>query len=280
MKDRKKVLLVDFNNLLYRSIYSHEGLSHKGTFTGGLFGAMDMISSTVNRYAVDRILICDDTKPYFRKRFYDKYKADRKKEEDEDRIARAAISRKLIFRFFSEFRFSLAKAEGWEADDFIGGFCREAAYRYSNIFIMSNDSDFYQLLTGRIFLCKTGGLYGKANYEKDFPGITPRDWTRCIALKGSHNGVPGIKGVGDKTAYKAVLNKMTDKEVFQKWRVRRSDIKARTDLATLPFPLVSDPPLGTVRSINYNAARFQEFCDEFGIKFRDEYHKAFMKLAT
>lgn len=276
-----KLLLVDFNNLLYRAVFAHSTLSHNGEFTGGLFGAIDMISSTVNRYSIDRIIVCHDTKPYHRSTWYPRYKADRKdKPLDEDKLKQVATARKQILRFLRSFKFSEGQDIGFEADDFIGHICRRSSTRYKQIFIMSNDSDFYQLLTGRVFLCKTGGLYGRKDFNNDYPDIMPKHWPRCIALKGSHNGVPGIKGVGDVTAYKAVLNKMTDKEIFQKWRVRRSDIKLRTDLSTFPFPLVSDPPTVRANKIDYNAAKFEKLCDKYAIKFKDEFHKAMMRLAS
>jgi len=278
---KKNLLLVDFNNLLFRSVFAHDMLSHKGTFTGGLFGAIDMICSTVNRYKVDRIIVCHDTKPYYRSKFYPKYKSDRKADQfDEDRMKQIAISRKQLTELFRDFNFPTGCTEGFEADDFIGHICRRATVKHKQIFIMSNDSDFYQLLSGRVFLCKTGGLFGRRDFLEQYPGIKPRHWPRCIALKGSHNGVPGIKGVGDVTAYKAVLNKMTDKEIFKKWRVRRSDIKLRIDLSTFPFPLVGDPPSVHANPVKYNAAKFEKLCDKYGIKFKDDFHRAMMRLST
>jgi 5'-3' exonuclease len=279
--DKKSLLLVDFNNLLFRAVFAHDTLSHKGQFTGGLFGAIDMICSTVNRYNIDRVVICHDTKPYYRTKFYPKYKGDRKHDFDEDRLMQLAVSRKQLNKFFADFRFPVAMAEGFEADDFIGDICRTVSTtRYRQIFIMSNDTDFYQLLTGRVFLCKTQGLYGRKDFREDFPGIKPRQWPRAVALMGSHNGVPGIKGVGIKTAYKAVLNKMTDKEIFKKWRVRRSTVKQRTDLSTFPFPLAEAPPTPAAHRLKYSAAKFEKLCDKYGINFKDEFHKALMRLAT
>ncbi len=279
--NKKKLLLVDFNNLLFRSVFAHDTLSHRGTFTGGLFGAIDMICSTVNRYNTDRIIVCHDTKPYYRSKFYPKYKSDRKADQfDDDRMAQIATSRMLLMDMFADFCFPVALSKGFEADDFIGHICRRSSVKYQQIFIMSNDSDFYQLLTGRVFLCRTGALYGRKDFQEQYPGIRPKQWPRCIALKGSHNGVPGIKGVGDVTAYKAVLNKMTDKEIFRKWRVRRSDIKLRTDLSTFPFPLVEDPPTVPARAIPYNVGRFDNLCAKYGINFKDEFHLAMTRLAT
>lgn len=278
---KKKLLLIDFNNLLFRSVFAHKTLTHKGTFTGGIFGAIDMVASIVNRYGCDRVVVCHDTKPYHREEYYEAYKADRKKEDrfDEEDLKRIAVSRAYMQDFFKLLRFPQAATVGYEADDFIGNFCKNSDSKYGQIFIMSNDSDFYQLLAPRVFLCKSKGLYGRKDFSEEFPGIKPKDWPRCIALKGSHNGVPGIKGVGDVTAYKAVLEKMTDREVFKRWRVRRSDIKKRTDLATLPFPNSPEPPKVKILAIRYDMAKFEKLLDGHGITFKNEFHEAFLRLA-
>jgi len=276
---KKNLLLVDFNNLLYRSVFAHQGLSHKGKFTGGVYGFIDMVCSTVNRYKCDRLAVCFDSKPYIRSKFYPDYKADRKQVLEEDSVKQLAISRKQINELLARFKIPLAKAPGHEADDLIGEFCR-SSNSYKSIFIMSNDSDLYQLLDGRIFLAKTGGLYGLNDFNKDWPKITPQLWPRCVALKGSHNGVPGIHGVGDKTAYRMVAQGVTDKEVWVRWRMRRKDIEVNTALATFPLPLALQPHLPHVVPINYNAKKMEEECERYGIRFRDEFHDAFMRLAT
>lgn len=277
---KKKVLLVDFNNVLYRSVFSHSGLSHKRQFTGGIYGAIDMICRAVNRYAIDRIAICYDTKPYFRSEYFPAYKSDRRKELSEAETMKIATSKKAMREWFQMFRFPQAFAKGYEADDFIGHFARTCRNRYSQIFIFSNDSDFYQLLRPRVFLCAKGGLFGLKDFREKFPGLRPKDWPRCLALMGSHNGVPGIKGVGEKTAYKHVATGISDREIFEKWGVRRSEIQKREKLATFPFPRVGDPPMSRIEAIDYDAYEFEIMLDSFGIKFRDEYHEAMKRLAA
>jgi len=276
---KKTLLLVDFNNLLYRSVFAHQGLSHGGTFTGGVYGFIDMVSSTANRYGCGRIVVCHDNKPYLRSKFYPEYKADRIKSSiDDDGLMQVAIARKQILKFIKRFKIPTAQGIGMEADDMIGEFCKFSE-AFQNIIIMSNDSDLYQLLNGRVFLAKTGGLYGIKDFFTDWPNISPEDWPRCVALKGSHNGVAGIKGVGDKTAYKVVSEGITDEAVWLRWRVRRQQLALTTALATFPFPLVERPSLPRCLPIKYKADRFSKECDRYGIKFKDEFHTAFMRFS-
>lgn len=277
------IVLVDFNNILYRAVFAHEGLSHRGIFTGGLFGFIDMLSSTVNRYKGDRVIVCQDSKPYYRSEFYPKYKSDRSltNQFDDDRLKQLSISRKQILSFIRTFGIPFVEAAGHEADDIIGEYCcTTRPPLHHRMFIMSNDSDLYQLLNWRIFLVKTGGLYGIVDFRKEYPLITPSQWPRCVALKGSHNGVEGIHGVGDKTAYKAVVEKMTDLDIAKKWGMRRRQLSLSTKLATFPFPLVDRPRIKNPRKLKYNAQNLEEECDRYGIRFKDEFHAAFTRLSN
>lgn len=276
---KKRLLLVDFNNLLYRSVFAHQGLSHGGKFTGGIYGFIDMVAAIVNRYICDRVVVCFDNKPYLRSNFYPDYKADRKQSSlDEDGLMQVAIARKQIMKFIERFELPRAEETGMEADDIIGEFCKFSE-AYTSIIIMSNDSDLYQLLNGRVFLAKTGGLYGVKDFFKDWPDIVPAQWPRCVALKGSHNGVAGIKGVGDKTAHRVVADGISDADVWKRWRVRRQHLQLTTALATYPLPLVPRPELPKAGRIKYNAKKFEKECDRYGIKFKTEFHDAFMRLA-
>lgn len=281
---KSSILLVDFNNMLYRAVFANQGLSHKGKFTGGIYGFINMVSSTVNRYDVDRILVFDDTKPYFRLQHYPDYKQDRISSLDEDQVKQIALARKQIKKLLQGLSIPQAACTGYEADDYIGKYCRARKGLHSRILIMSNDSDFYQLLggvAGKVFLVKTVGLYGQHQFKEDYPEINPDDWPRVIALKGSHNGVGGIKGVGDKTAAKLIAEGRSKKFICSKYNQTREELELRMQLAYFPFPNVRGPRLPSPRSrpIDYSLLKFQEVCDKYGIRLKDEFHTAFERLS-
>ena len=226
LKERKKhkkrlnVLLVDFSNLLYRATFANKTLTHQGIFTGGVYGFLRIISSLVDKYEVDQLVICKDTKPYFRAEVFPKYKTDRKTLEDEDDIRRIKQTIRLVGELVAMLHMLIAEEPGWEADDIIGTYCIKRWRFYKRILISSNDSDFFQFFSkerSNIFLCAKKGLYGYAQFKRDFPDIKTWQWPRIVALKGSHNGVPGIKGVGDKTAIKIVLSGTSNKELEAKY---------------------------------------------------------------
>jgi DNA polymerase-1 len=277
------ILLIDFNNLLYRATFANQGLSYRGKFTGGIYGFINMISGAVNRYSVDRVLVCHDTKPYFRSDYFPAYKQNRQGLQDEDDVKRIAVARSQIADLLQGLSFPQAACKGYEADDYIGKYCRSRKMLLSRILIMSNDSDFYQLLggkAGKVYLVKTAGLYGQHQFKEDYPKIEPEDWPRVIALKGSHNGVPGFKGIGDKTA--ARLVGVEDGIIEEKYgESPDASIKLKTELATFPFPKVSWPRLPAPRPspIDYDLFKLEEICDKYGIRMKDEFHTAFERLS-
>ena len=278
---RNNLLLIDFNNLLYRAVFANYELSHKGTFTGGLYGFIYMLTTQVKKYKIGRVIVCKDTKPYLRSKYYSKYKADRQKvEADEEKFSRLQIARKQIDAFLKLFKFPIASAKGVEADDFIGAYCKAKEDEYGLFFIMSNDSDFYQLLgsKGKTFLITTKGLYGQRHFKKEFPKLIPEDWPRVVALKGSHNGVAGITGVGDKISARLVSQGMTDSQIFKKYRHWPADIKKRTQLATFPFPHLEQVILPRAKRIQYNLEDMEEMCGQYGIRIRTEFHNALLQL--
>ena len=280
--NRKNLLLIDFNNLLYRAVFANYELSFKGIFTGGLYGFLYMLATQINAYKIDRVVVCMDTKPYLRTKHYPAYKQDRPKPEaDEEKATRLAIARKQIENFLDMFSFSIARAKGSEADDFIGAYCRTMEDRYGLFFIMSNDSDFYQLLggKGKAFLITTKGLYGCRNFEKEFPNLTPEDWPRVVALKGSHNGVPGIKGVGDKISARLVSDGVTNEDIKKKYNHSDHQIKLRTKLATFPFPPLGQVILPRAKRIEYSLLDLEEMCETYGIQARKDFHKALLRIS-
>lgn len=280
---KKKMLLIDYNNLVFRSVFANLDLSYKGKFTGGLYGFFNMVSGVVSRYEIDRIIVCKDTKPYVREKFYPKYKGNRSS-LDEEAMKKVASAKSQIDKFIKGFAIPVAQKKGYEADDFIGRFCRGKWRKYAGIYIMSNDSDFNQLLTPpNVFLVKTSGLYGRRDMHHDYPDVQPEEWPLIIALTGSHNGVPGIFRVGEKTAVKLMRqhNGNLLEHVHQKYGEEHDpqQVALRRRLATFPFPLAPRPVLPRVVPIDYCANRFEKTCDKYGIQFKNDFHNAFMRLA-
>ena len=206
-REGRRLLVVDFNNLIWRSLALHGQLSYGDTFTGGLFGFIAQMSRYMSDVEPSHVAVCQDSPPYLRKQEFAGYKGDRKKERDEDVYRRFVESCALCREFISVMGFAHLEAPGYEADDFAAALAIRYRNRFARIVIASNDSDLHQLFWIRNLVLHRGtkrGLYTLEDFQKEWPGIDCEQWIEMLALTGTHNAVPGIRKVGPVTAYKAV----------------------------------------------------------------------------
>ncbi len=206
------LLLVDYNNIMYKAIFANLRLTYKGSFTGGVYGFIKQLIFSCNKNNINKIVVCKDSAPYIRKQILPDYKGDRK-EKDEEFLLRLSQSKKFIDEFLSICNIQIDEFQGYEADDIIAQYCLKYCLSVNKIIIKSNDDDLFQLLKKNIVLDR-----GKENYYTldDFTkeySIPTCKWIDVIALKGSHNNVKGINKVGIKTALKIVK----DQDLFDKY---------------------------------------------------------------
>lgn len=279
MERSTRVLLVDLSNVTYRAVCSHAGLSHDGVQTGGVFGFLQIVCKLVNDHQATHIVVADDSKPYLRAELFPRYKGDRSS------IRTAATpevrgyvsdAKAQISEVLKQVGASIARVPGYEADDIIAKACaRPSASQYV---IGSNDSDLYQCLQpeGFVSLCRKGGLYTYEHFRAEY-GLNPDEWPRVLALAGSHNGVPGISGVGLKTAAKLVLQRATCRHVAYKYRVSVEEQRLRERLATYPWRGL---PIIEGQKIRYERRRMTAWLSRrFGIEFAPYMHTAFDSLS-
>ena len=244
------VLLVDFSNTLYRSLHVHGHLSHRGQYTGGLYGLVAQIASVVNAHSAEHVLICTDTKPYFRTKLYPKYKFGRHKNDDPEFIKLLKQSKQLCLEFFDRANIPVWSVPGYECDDLIAIATRRMADKDRAVVIRSNDSDLWQLLNKEKNIVidrgtKGNGLMTYSVFRKEYK-ISPKQWPWVAALAGSHNALPGLPGVGLKTALKII----SDKEKLAQYREQYPKLDLFYSLARLPYneKISEMPALTSMRS--------------------------------
>lgn len=200
-----KLMLIDLNNLIYRSSYIFPNLYHEDVYTGGIFGFIKIFCSTINRLGPDRIIICDDFPPY--KKYAKGYKFDRVK--DFDVMKKIEKTKEICLKFFNNLHIFYFKNKGYEADDIIADICERCSDNFDEIVIASNDSDLYQLLyLKNVILYSKSSVYTLRNFQREYPELKENRyaWMFYQALCGGHNGLPKIKGIGDMKARKIVQN--------------------------------------------------------------------------
>jgi DNA polymerase-1 len=239
MTDEKTLVLIDFNNVLIRGLAANKNLSYNGQLTGGIYGFIGMLTSVINFTLPTNIIVTDDRKPYLRESFYAKYKKDRRKNEDGNSFFEALTYNKdLCIQLLELMNIPIIKERGYEADDWISLLTKKYEKVFDKIICISNDSDLYQILDqNNFYIYKRKGaktyLYGQQEFKKDYHPLSPKDWIDYTSLVGTHNGFPGIKGIGDVGARKILSN------IDLSFKTKR-DYKDHFDLAykviTLPYP--------------------------------------------
>ena len=274
----RTLLLIDFNNVLHRGYSVHSHLSFAGKSTGGLFGFTLQLCQMLSKYSPTDIIVCKDSPPYFRSDIYPKYTQLRKKQKDPEREKDIQQNRKLVDALLNRLSITQWEEEGMEADDLIAATCDELHNKYDRIIIGSNDDDLYQLFKydNIFFRSKKGnkdsGLYSAEDFYEDNPRMTLRKWMRLLMMKGTHNDIAGIKGIGPAKALKILEE--------GKWRQFYKDNKEELDLyqALIDLPYSDDlEPPDLIRD-SFSERRVMNFLASNGIEYTGYMKNAFRIL--
>lgn len=254
------LLLVDYSNIVHKAMWVNQRLTYKGTFTGGLYGFIKQLISTLERYInIDNIVVCKDSSPYIRKKLLPTYKGDRKG-YDEESLMKLQQSKSLVDEFLNICNIQIAEFKGHEADDIIAQYCKNYYLKFYNLIIKSNDNDLFQLLKKNIIIERNKGKFINLQQFEDEYNISPQQWIDVIALKGSHNAVSGIFGVGIKTALKIVKNQ----DLFDKYYADNKDmIDLNRKLIGLPYQKLN---INLVKPQSYNKKQLRLFLASYGIR--------------
>ena len=203
----KKVILVDGNNLLFRSYYATAYTGNimknsKGFPTNALFGLTNMLNKIIKEENPEYMLVAFDKGKTFRHEKYKDYKAGRIKTPD-DLVVQFKPSRELT----RALGIKCFEIDNYEADDIIGTYSKliDEDPDYEGI-IVSSDKDLLQLISPKVKvkLLKTKDyiMMDEDEFKKTY-GLEP---IKMIDLKGlmgdASDNIPGVKGIGEKTAIK------------------------------------------------------------------------------
>ena len=202
MTEKKRLVAIDGNSLLYRAFFGMRYLSTSaGVPTNAVYGLTTMLLKVLEEKP-DYIVVAFDTpKPTFRHEQYDQYKAHRKPTPDA-LIEQAPIARELI----RAFNIPVIELEGFEADDIIGALVTQGREHGVRSEILTGDLDALQLVNEDVSVMTTVKgvsdivVYGPEAVVERF-GLAPGQMADFKGLKGdASDNIPGVPGVGDKTA--------------------------------------------------------------------------------
>ncbi|MDR1330567.1 MAG: DNA polymerase I, partial [Tannerella sp.] len=202
-----RLLLIDAYALIYRSYYAfiqNPRINSKGMNTSAVFGFVNSMEDVLKRLEPTHVAVgFDPAGPTFRHEAFEAYKAQREETPEDIRLAVPYI-REII----TAFRIPILEVARYEADDVIGTVAKQAGAEGFEVFMMTPDKDYGQLVSDRIFQYRPrhGGDYETlgvpevlAKYGLKHVG----QMTDLLGLMGdSSDNIPGCPGVGEKTAGK------------------------------------------------------------------------------
>ena len=206
-----RLFLVDGYALIYRAFFaliSRPLTTSRGENTSAAWGIANFLQRMLATHQPEYLGWVHDSGLSFRHERYPAYKATRQKltEELQDDFDRGM---ERVCQLLEAYRIPILSLEGYEADDVIGTLAAQAVREGLNVVIVSGDKDFQQLVRPGVWLLNPG-RGGPASVEEHWIspangeerlGIAPQYVTDYLALVGdSSDNVPGVPGIGDKTA--------------------------------------------------------------------------------
>jgi DNA polymerase-1 len=205
---RRKLLVLDGHSLVYRSFFAlpETLVTSSGQVTNAVYGFTSMLIKLLADERPDGVAVCfDKGRPAFRYERFEEYKANRREQPD---ILREQWP--LVREVLETMRIPIIEIEGYEADDLLATIAKEATEEGAELVIVSGDRDVLQLVDENVSVMMTRrGITDIARYDREGVieryGVSPEQWTDFVALKGeTSDNLPGVPGIGDKTAAKLV----------------------------------------------------------------------------
>ena len=218
---KNNVMVIDGNSLINRAFYGLQGRggmlsSADGTPTNAVYGFLNIMLKQLEDVAPEFLCVAFDLRaPTFRHKAYSEYKAGRKGMPED-----LAVQMPILKEMLAAMNIATYSLEGYEADDIIGTIARISEETGKSCYIITGDRDSLQLVSDktcvRLLTTKEGctPMYPAEIDEKY--GVTPAQLIEVKALMGdSSDNIPGVKGVGEKTALELIQTYGTLESVYE-----------------------------------------------------------------
>ena len=261
-------MLLDAHSLIYRAwfaLYETPLTTSKGQLVNAAFGFWSIVLRGFADMQPDHVMCCFDVGRSFRADRYEGYKSTRKPTPDDLRDQFPIVRETL-----AAFGIPIYEMQGFEADDLIGSLSRQAESEGLETLIVSGDLDMLQLVTEQTKLMTTRmGVQSTVIYDPERIheryGLAPEQMIDFKALKGdATDNIPGLAGVGDKTAAKlltefgsldeayAHLDEVKPDKLRQKLADNRDDVLLWRELVTIDREAPIELDLGSARLGDYD----------------------------
>ena len=277
---KERLMILDGSSLMFRAFYALPLLtSPQGEYTNAVHGFSNMLVKMLKEYQPSRMVVAfDKSRHTFRSELYADYKGTRAKTPEE-----FSSQVPILREFLDAWGIPFIEIDNYEADDIIGTIASRAAESGSyDTMIVTGDRDAFQLIRPdvRVLFTKKGiteiVVFDEAAFREAY-GFEP---IRLIDLKGlmgdSSDNIPGVPGVGEKTAKKlladygslegvyAHLEDISGKKLKERLAENKNQAELSKKLATIDChaPVPFEPEL---YEITPDRERFFRFCDRYGL---------------
>ncbi len=215
----KKFVVIDANGLIHRAFHALPPMTTKeGAPVNAAYGFFSMLLNLIDTYSPGYMAAAFDLeKDTFRTALYADYKATRQKTPD-DLISQFPLIRDALHKL----GIKVVGLSGYEADDIAGTLVSKAEEQGADVLVFTGDRDYLQLISDKtqVLLTKKGvsetEVYDKAHLKEVY-GLEPDQIVDLKALMGdASDNIPGVRGVGEKTALKLIQEFGTVEELYRR----------------------------------------------------------------
>jgi DNA polymerase-1 len=210
MSDKKRLFLLDAYALIFRGYYAlikNPTINSKGQDTSAIMGFLNSLFDVIRRERPDHLAVCfDKDGSTERTELYADYKANRDETPD---VIRQSVP--IIQEIIKAMHIPCVELSGLEADDIIGTLAQQAEKQGYQVFMVTPDKDFGQLVSENIFMYRPARLgnaieiWGIPEVKKRFGVERPEQVIDYLGMMGdASDNIPGLPGVGEKTAKKFI----------------------------------------------------------------------------
>lgn len=266
-KQGKETILVDASSILFKYALvenKYELTTSEGVETTIVYSFMDCILNLCLKFNTNSIIVVFDSHTNNRKALYPSYKANRKEvpEEIKERRKRMYAQIPALRDFLQLSNIQYTEAEGFESDDII------ASYIYNNpdtdFITVSTDHDMYQTLVGnnRLYNINKDQFFTEESFNKLFPNLPAKEYWRVLAIAGcTTDNVEGLKGIGEKTAYKYLTHSLRpESKAFNTIKSNKDTVYFTQKLVKLPL---KGCPVFTLNATTPSITGFCEACEKY-----------------
>ena len=294
----KKFMVIDGNSIINRAFYGVPLLSTKeGIYTNAVYGFLNILIKYLESDRPDYLAVAFDVREKtFRHKRYDGYKAQRKGMPEE-----LAMQMPLLKEVLAAMNITMIEKPGYEADDIIGTIAANCDEAGIECIITTGDRDSFQLASENTSIYLTSTRMGKSETKVITPekimedyGVLPKGMIDIKSLMGdSSDNIPGVAGIGEKTAVKLINEYKTLDGVYENIDSIKGAVKTKLEndkeMAYLSYelaeiftqvPIEFEPEKFEIKEFDkeklaeiFTRLEFTKLLDKFGIESKKEEEK-------